>query len=61
MANRHYGKIGDVWKHLVLAELLQSEAPEACAETGKELARIYAGSKFPDGSSGVLEFRAAQF
>ena len=27
MANRHYGKIGDVWKHLVLAELLQSEAP----------------------------------
>jgi 23S rRNA (adenine2030-N6)-methyltransferase len=27
MANRHYGKIGDVWKHLILAELLQSEAP----------------------------------
>ena len=27
MANRHYGKIGDVWKHLVLAELLHSEAP----------------------------------
>ena len=27
MANRHYGKIGDVWKHLALAELLHSEAP----------------------------------
>ena len=33
MANRHYGKIGDVWKHLVLAELLQGEAPAAYWES----------------------------
>ena len=27
MANRHYAKIGDVWKHLALAQLLQTQAP----------------------------------
>ena len=27
MANRHYGKIGDIWKHLPLAEILTIERP----------------------------------
>lgn len=27
MANTHYGQIGDVWKHLPLAEILSIEAP----------------------------------
>ncbi|MES2640677.1 MAG: hypothetical protein V4850_14375 [Myxococcota bacterium] len=27
MANRHFGKFGDVWKHLPLAEVLRLEAP----------------------------------
>ena len=27
MANRHYGRIGDVWKHLPLAEILRIERP----------------------------------
>lgn len=28
MANRHYGEIGDIWKHLPLAEILAIEKPE---------------------------------
>lgn len=27
MANRHYGQIGDIWKHLPLAEILSIERP----------------------------------
>src|SRR5262245_29432311 len=27
MANRHFGNLGDVWKHLVLAEVLAMERP----------------------------------
>src|SRR5436190_19091670 len=33
MANRHFGNIGDVWKHLVLAEVLEREPPGWYAET----------------------------
>jgi 23S rRNA (adenine2030-N6)-methyltransferase len=28
MANRHYGEIGDIWKHLPLAEILSVEKPQ---------------------------------
>jgi 23S rRNA (adenine2030-N6)-methyltransferase len=33
MANRHFGNIGDVWKHVVLAEVLEREPPAWYAET----------------------------
>jgi hypothetical protein len=33
MANIHYGNIGDVWKHLPLAEILSMEAPNTYWES----------------------------
>jgi 23S rRNA A2030 N6-methylase RlmJ len=33
MANRHFGKLADVWKHAVLLEILQREPPAGYAET----------------------------
>jgi 23S rRNA A2030 N6-methylase RlmJ len=33
MANRHFGKLSDVWKHAALAEVLEREPPLRCAET----------------------------
>ena len=33
MANRHFGKISDVWKHATLAEVLEREPPARYAET----------------------------
>jgi 23S rRNA A2030 N6-methylase RlmJ len=33
MANRHFGKISDVWKHGALAEVLEREPPARYAET----------------------------
>ncbi|MBV8397341.1 MAG: hypothetical protein JOZ17_01210, partial [Acetobacteraceae bacterium] len=33
MANKNFGNIGDVWKHLVLAEVLEREPPAWYAET----------------------------
>jgi 23S rRNA (adenine2030-N6)-methyltransferase len=33
MANQHFGNIGDVWKHVVLAEVLEREPPAWYAET----------------------------
>jgi 23S rRNA A2030 N6-methylase RlmJ len=33
MANRHFGKLADVWKHLALAEVLERERPGRYAET----------------------------
>jgi 23S rRNA A2030 N6-methylase RlmJ len=33
MANRHFGNIADVWKHLALVEVLEREAPTEYAET----------------------------
>jgi 23S rRNA (adenine2030-N6)-methyltransferase len=33
MANTHYGQIGDVWKHLPLAEILSIESPSAYWES----------------------------
>jgi 23S rRNA A2030 N6-methylase RlmJ len=39
MANRHFAKLGDVWKHLPLAEVLRLNPPQAYWET-------HAGSLF---------------
>ncbi|MBI5722713.1 MAG: hypothetical protein HZA50_02055 [Planctomycetes bacterium] len=33
MANRHFGEIGDVWKHLALAEILAIEQPQQYRES----------------------------
>ena len=33
MANRHFGKLADVWKHAALAEVLERESPRTYAET----------------------------
>lgn len=33
MANRHFGKLADVWKHGVLVEVLGRESPSRYAET----------------------------
>jgi 23S rRNA A2030 N6-methylase RlmJ len=33
MANRHFGKLSDVWKHAALAEVLEGQPPEKYAET----------------------------
>lgn len=33
MANRHHGKLADVWKHLCLVRILQAEEPEVYGET----------------------------
>lgn len=33
MANRHFGKLSDVWKHVALAEVLEREPPRRYAET----------------------------
>lgn len=33
MANRHFGKFADVWKHLALVEVLAIERPDRYAET----------------------------
>lgn len=33
MANRHFGKLSDVWKHAALAEVLAREPPRRYAET----------------------------
>lgn len=62
MANRHFGKLGDVWKHLILAEILQNNPPAQYWET-------HAGSAYydliPDSTRqhGVIQFikRAGNF
>ncbi len=33
MANRHFGKLSDVWKHAALAEVLERQPPQRYAET----------------------------
>jgi hypothetical protein len=33
MANRHFGKLADVWKHAALVEVLEREPPSRYAET----------------------------
>jgi 23S rRNA A2030 N6-methylase RlmJ len=55
MANRHFGKIADVWKHAALAEVLEHEPPARYAET-------HAGSgAYPVVNDGEREFGILRF
>ena len=48
MANRNFGNIGDVWKHVVLAEVLERESPVWYAEThagSGAYAVVYSGGR----------------
>ena len=55
MANTHYGNIGDVWKHLVLAEVLAMEQPAAYWESHAGAAR-YVLAPSPGRTYGVGHF-----
>jgi 23S rRNA (adenine2030-N6)-methyltransferase len=55
MANHHFGKFGDVWKHLVLAEVLALERPSCYAETHAG-SGSYAMVDDPERRFGVLHF-----
>ena len=55
MANIHYGNIGDVWKHLALAEILSIEQPRAYWESHAGSAR-YLLTPSPGREYGVCRF-----
>jgi 23S rRNA (adenine2030-N6)-methyltransferase len=52
MANRHFARIGDVWKHLPLCELLSREPPNYYCESHAGAA-IYPLTHSPDRDYGV--------
>jgi 23S rRNA A2030 N6-methylase RlmJ len=45
----------------VLCSNIGANAVSACAKLGQELARIYSDARFPEGSTGALQFRQSQF
>jgi 23S rRNA A2030 N6-methylase RlmJ len=55
MANRHFGKIADVWKHAALAEVLEREPPGCYAETHAG-SGAYAVVPDPEREFGILRF-----
>lgn len=55
MANRHYGRIGDVWKHLPLLEILALESPREYWETHSGAA-LYPLTHSADRDFGVYYF-----
>lgn len=55
MANHHFGKLADVWKHLVLAEVLAETKPARYAETHAGSA-AYPMVDDPERRFGVLGF-----
>lgn len=55
MTNRHFGRISEVWKHLVLAEVLATERPEAFLDTHAGDA-LYPVVDDPERSYGVMGF-----
>lgn len=55
MANRHFGKIGDVWKHLPLAEVLAARSPARYVESHAGSA-LYPLSRSPSRDYGVFWF-----
>lgn len=57
MANRHFGKLADVWKHLALAEILAIERPDHYAETHAGSA-AYQLVDDPERDFGVRSFTA---
>jgi hypothetical protein len=58
MANSHFGNLGDVWKHLVLAEVLEREPPRWYAETHAGSA-AYLLDREPPREFGIWRFLAA--
>jgi len=58
MANSHFGNLGDVWKHLVLAEVLEREPPRWYAETHAGSA-AYLLNRDPQRELGIWRFLAA--
>lgn len=56
MANRHFAKLADVWKHLPLAEVLATERPDHYCETHAGSA-TYAMVDDPERRFGVTYFR----
>jgi 23S rRNA A2030 N6-methylase RlmJ len=57
VANRHFGKIADVWKHAVLTEVLEREPPGRYAETHAGSAS-YALTRDEERQFGILRFLA---
>src|SRR5438552_877664 len=55
MANRHYGKIGDIWKHLPLAEILSNEKPDQYWESNAGSA-LYQLTRSEERDYGVFHF-----
>ena len=55
MANQHFGKLADVWKHLVLAEVLAACRPERFYDTNAGHA-VYPMIDDPERRFGVLGF-----
>ncbi len=58
MANTHFGGLGDVWKHLVLAAVLEREHPRWYAETHAGSA-AYPLNRDPQREFGIWRFLAA--
>jgi 23S rRNA A2030 N6-methylase RlmJ len=57
VANRHFGKLADVWKHAVLTEVLEREPPGRYAETHAGSAS-YALTRDEERQFGILRFLA---
>ena len=55
MANRHAGRLGDVWKHLALADLLAATRPARYAETHAGNA-TYPPASTPEHGYGIATF-----
>jgi 23S rRNA A2030 N6-methylase RlmJ len=55
VTNRHFGRISEVWKHLVLAEVLAAERPRSLLDTHAGDA-VYPVVDDPERSYGVLAF-----
>lgn len=60
MANRHFGKLADVWKHLVLVEVLSVDRPRQFFDTHAGHA-CYAMTNDAERRYGVLSFLEAAF
>lgn len=56
MTNRHFGRVSEVWKHLVLAEVLAAERPRVVLDTHAGDA-LYPVVEDPERQFGVLGFR----
>ncbi len=55
MTNRHFGRISEVWKHIVLAEVLRAEQPRVVLDTHAGDA-LYPLVEDPERQFGVLGF-----